>query len=74
MFMHVTDRSSIQRPKSSVTFLITERVNRVIMWITKSFGVEDIRAAGDALDITFVSLRDGRPLVRACDVLGLLHK
>jgi len=62
MFMQVTDASLTQRPSSSVSFFVSERVNRVVMWVQRSFGADATRR-GDSMDVAFVCLRDGKPLV-----------
>merc|ERR1712176_682334 len=48
-------------PLSSVTFKISERVERIIQWVTKAFAVS-IKAAGENLHLSFISVRDQWPL------------
>ena len=55
--------ADIPDPKSSVTFQINERINRVVMWINQNFLLqEDITADGSTFNITFVSLRGSGPI------------
>jgi len=54
-------RDEAPEPVSSVTFHITERVSRVNSWLETSFSLP-VKSDGDTLDVTFVSLRDGKPM------------
>ncbi|XP_072403791.1 BBSome complex member BBS2 [Chiloscyllium punctatum] len=50
-------------PQSYVTFTVSDRVQRVVMWMNQNFLVpEDIECPSMPLDICFTSLRDGGQL------------
>ncbi|XP_060693812.1 Bardet-Biedl syndrome 2 protein homolog [Hemiscyllium ocellatum] len=50
-------------PRSYVTFTVSDRVQRVVMWMNQNFLVpEDIECPSMPLDICFISLRDGGQL------------
>lgn len=62
MYMAVKDQ--VPTPTSSCTFRLEERIPRVAAWIDACFATT-IVASGlpqDALEASFVSLRDGKPL------------
>jgi len=50
---------------SKVTFTLSERVNRIMLWVQAAFMVEDnmLGVSGDSLSLTFQSVRDGEPIV-----------
>mmetsp|Transcript_15490 Transcript_15490/g.48734 ORF Transcript_15490/g.48734 Transcript_15490/m.48734 type:complete len:728 (+) Transcript_15490:185-2368(+) len=61
--MYVLVRSTdTPQPLSSVALNINERVSRVALWISQAFNVE-ADPHGETVDCTFVSMRDGRPIV-----------
>jgi len=51
-------------PKSSVTFAINERVQRILLWVNQNFLLaEDLKVeAGQPLHVVFISLRGSGPL------------
>ena len=51
---------TLEDPKSYVTFNISDRVNRVLMWLNQNFVIE--RALDGVLEETFTSQRDGKIL------------
>lgn len=61
MFMHLPAGAGTRAPSSKVVFYVAERMNRVLMWLQKSFGLEGLRAT-ETLEARFVCLRDGKPL------------
>ncbi|KAK3738831.1 hypothetical protein QZH41_011043 [Actinostola sp. cb2023] len=58
-------------PQSVVSFHISERVNRVIMWVNQNFLLnEEIQPKEGLLDVTFLSLRTGNPVVMRMNQSG----
>lgn len=51
-----------ESPVSSVTFNISERVERIIQWVSQAFNIVNLKPSGESLQLAFVSLRDQRPL------------
>eukprot|EP01112_Ceratiomyxa_fruticulosa_P008405 TRINITY_DN2178_c0_g3_i1.p1 TRINITY_DN2178_c0_g3~~TRINITY_DN2178_c0_g3_i1.p1 ORF type:complete len:691 (+),score=149.61 TRINITY_DN2178_c0_g3_i1:135-2207(+) len=49
-----------KEPESYVSFAISERVNRVIMWMNQVFLID--HPMNNTLDVTFISLHDNKPL------------
>eukprot|EP01006_Ploeotia_vitrea_P021632 TRINITY_DN54054_c0_g1_i1.p1 TRINITY_DN54054_c0_g1~~TRINITY_DN54054_c0_g1_i1.p1 ORF type:complete len:720 (-),score=84.74 TRINITY_DN54054_c0_g1_i1:1591-3750(-) len=57
--MYVPVKDFQKEPASSVVFRVTERVNRVVMWLNNSFNVSHKVDRANSLDARFVSLRNG---------------
>uniref|UniRef100_A0A7S1IWS5 Bardet-Biedl syndrome 2 protein homolog n=1 Tax=Eutreptiella gymnastica TaxID=73025 RepID=A0A7S1IWS5_9EUGL len=57
--MYVPVKDFQKEPESSVRFRVTERVNRVAMWLNNSFNVGHKVDRHNLLDARFVSLRNG---------------
>ncbi|GCB63092.1 hypothetical protein scyTo_0007335, partial [Scyliorhinus torazame] len=58
-------------PQSYVTFTVSDRVQRVVMWMNQSFLVpEDIECPSMPLEVCFTSLRDGGQLSIKMDTNG----
>ena len=57
--MYVPVKDFQKEPESSVRFRVTERVNRVAMWLNNSFNVGHKVDRQNLLDARFVSLRNG---------------
>ncbi|XP_038662956.1 Bardet-Biedl syndrome 2 protein homolog [Scyliorhinus canicula] len=58
-------------PQSYVTFTVSDRVQRVVMWMNQSFLVpEDIECPSMPLEVCFTSLRDGGQLNIKMDTNG----
>ncbi|KAK6191700.1 hypothetical protein SNE40_003318 [Patella caerulea] len=55
--------NNIPEPKSSVTFQINERVQRVLMWINQNFLMQDDLECEGNLKVAFMSLRGTGPLI-----------
>eukprot|EP01029_Cantina_marsupialis_P004448 TRINITY_DN1445_c0_g1_i1.p1 TRINITY_DN1445_c0_g1~~TRINITY_DN1445_c0_g1_i1.p1 ORF type:complete len:570 (+),score=141.10 TRINITY_DN1445_c0_g1_i1:219-1928(+) len=60
--LFVSHWQPMEKPKSSVSFHLPERANRVFLWIQQAFGVE-LSAVGDNVQANFVSLKEGVPLI-----------
>ncbi|XP_067905808.1 Bardet-Biedl syndrome 2 protein homolog isoform X2 [Heterodontus francisci] len=55
--------ATASEPQSYVTFTVSDRVQRVVMWMNQNFLVpEDIECPSVPLDVCFTSLRDGGQL------------
>nr|BAJ93985.1 predicted protein [Hordeum vulgare subsp. vulgare] len=67
-FFMVKDLPSvgIQVPKSSVTFVLRERIPRFVKWLDSSFIIDESKVdeleKQEALKLAFVNLREGKPL------------
>lgn len=74
MFAYMKEPSKIVEPRSSVTFTLKERIQRVALWMNQNFLVsEEITCGQGNLYAAFVSLRgDRRPLVIKMETNGLV--
>ncbi|XP_062922754.1 Bardet-Biedl syndrome 2 protein homolog [Mobula hypostoma] len=58
-------------PQSYVTFTISDRMQRVVMWINQNFLLpEDIECPSAPLEVCFISLRDGGKLIIKMNING----
>ncbi|XP_076343635.1 BBSome complex member BBS2-like isoform X1 [Tachypleus tridentatus] len=62
--------TKLEEPQSSVTFVINDRIPRVVLWINQNFLLlEDLEVKGK-LHVTFISLRTSQLLVINMDTGG----
>eukprot|EP00906_Rhabdomonas_costata_P038539 RCo054403 len=57
--MYVPVKELQKEPESSVQFRVSERVNRLVMWLNNSFNVSQKVDRPNALEARYVSLRSG---------------
>ncbi|EDO39492.1 predicted protein [Nematostella vectensis] len=69
--MYIPCPEGYAEPKSAVSFHINERVNRALMWVNQNFLLmEEIEAKDGCLDVMFLSLRTGNPVLFRMDQSG----
>ncbi|RDD37377.1 Bardet-Biedl syndrome 2 protein-like protein [Trichoplax sp. H2] len=60
--LYIVAPDDTPEPKSSVVFHITERINRVVMWINQNFLLQKEIEAEDELNVKLICLRENTPL------------
>ena len=51
-------------PSSSLSFHISERVNRVLLWFHENFILDPaLQVPPDSMELSFVNIKDGSPLI-----------
>lgn len=73
MYLLNSDNTLLE-PKSYVAFQISERINRVVMWLNQNFLLtDDLKVDGNKLDVRFLSLRSMRPVFIQMEANGQVH-
>lgn len=70
--MYAPCRKDCPEPKSSCTFQINERMQRVLLWINQSFLLQDDIDVEGSLNVAFMSLRGSGPLFLKMEPQGLM--
>lgn len=70
--MYAPCRKDCPEPKSSCSFQINERMQRVLLWINQSFLLQDDIDAEGSLNVAFMSLRGSGPLFLKMEPQGLM--
>ncbi|CAG2112967.1 unnamed protein product, partial [Medioppia subpectinata] len=58
---------SVNKPQSFVTFILPEKLAKVVMWLNATFLLVEEFDFAETLSVSFISLRDGSPLVIEMD-------
>ncbi|XP_062616260.1 Bardet-Biedl syndrome 2 protein homolog [Saccostrea cucullata] len=70
--MYAPCRKDCPEPKSSCTFQVNERMQRVLLWVNQSFLLQDDIDAEGVLNVAFMSLRGSGPLFLKMEAQGLM--
>ncbi|KAK3597584.1 hypothetical protein CHS0354_030126 [Potamilus streckersoni] len=69
--MYAVCDTNTPQPKSSCVFHVSERMQRVLMWLNQNFLLQaDLVAEGGILNVAFMSLRGAGPLLFQMDAAG----
>ncbi|KAJ8298785.1 hypothetical protein KUTeg_022845 [Tegillarca granosa] len=68
--MYAPCKSETPEPRSSCTFQINDRIQRVLLWVNQNFLLQDDIVAEGSLNIGFMSLRGTGPLFIKMDNSG----
>ncbi|XP_052064404.1 Bardet-Biedl syndrome 2 protein homolog [Mytilus californianus] len=68
--MYALCKPDIPEPKSSVTYQVNDRVQRVLLWINQSFLLQDDIACEGNLNVAFMSLRGSGPVIIQMETNG----
>ncbi|KAK3104019.1 hypothetical protein FSP39_023716 [Pinctada imbricata] len=60
--MYAPCRTECPEPKSSCTFQVNERIQRVLLWINQNFLLQEDIVAEGSLNVAFMSLRGSGPV------------
>ncbi|CAG2213819.1 BBS2 [Mytilus edulis] len=68
--MYALCKPDIPEPKSSVTYQVNDRVQRVLLWINQSFLLQDDISCEGNLNVAFMSLRGSGPVIIQMETSG----
>ncbi|XP_023337045.1 Bardet-Biedl syndrome 2 protein homolog isoform X2 [Eurytemora carolleeae] len=73
MYSLVPSDDEVPEPEGELMLVLKERVQRIIMWLNQNFLLtEDLENSAAALDVKFLSLRDGAVLSINADGTGVV--
>ncbi|CAF0727330.1 unnamed protein product [Brachionus calyciflorus] len=64
------DISKVEEPKGFVTFMTSERIQRIVIWMNYNFILDEEYEAESSINIGFIALRDNKYLVIKMELNG----